>query len=308
MKPSQKSNRFGSFFILIFVLICAIQDVYLGDFFQKENPLIVIVFTFTPAMILFLLTQKASFSEFRKQVKTNAKTIFFLNVTTLASLGGLYLALVYIEPAIVNMISFTLGPIIIAFFWRFLRPQKPIFFQEQIASLGIFLGLLILMIATLQGNSAIKNLSVKTALLGFGFSFLSAGGGIANTLLSKKLSEHHFSPSAIMAVRFQLLVFVGFLCLLSNHKIQTPIVTFLGMMALLSLMTVIIPLFLFQKGLETSEPITVSLLLASTPVFTYIFQLFDPRLHFSFFTTAGILLAFFSSMIGVIIRYQKEHA
>ncbi len=307
MKPASTGHPFtGHLFLLAFVLFTAVQDTYLGNLLQKEQPMVVIAATYGFAMLFFLALEFRSLPKLKQLIRQHGRTLLYFNMTTLCSLGAIFFSLMYIEPAIASMISFSLGPIIGAFGWRWLRPQSPILRSEKVASAGVFLGLLILVVATLRGKSSIAFSTKKAAFLGIAFAVISSLGAVGSTFLSKRLSEHGVGTSTIMSVRFFLLTLVGVFFSLFSGKIHAPLGTFLVMMVLLSIGTVIIPMFLVQKGLERSEPMTVFLILPTTPVFVYLLQMFDPRLHLSWMTLLGIGISLASSVLGIWGRKQMN--
>lgn len=59
---------------------------------------------------------------------------------------------------------------------------------------------------------------------------------------------------------------------------------------------VLIPNYLLQKGIQYTNTFLVMMLLSFIPVLTFVFQLFDTRIHFSLATAAGVLLLFLCGM------------
>jgi drug/metabolite transporter (DMT)-like permease len=67
----------------------------------------------------------------------------------------------------------------------------------------------------------------------------------------------------------------------------------------LSLVLIMLPIFLIQKGIERTEPVAASIILALTPIVTFTFQFLDhDRLKPSALTLLGICICFVFSIFG----------
>ncbi|MEK5040265.1 hypothetical protein [Sporosarcina sp. FSL K6-3457] len=107
-------------------------------------------------------------------------------------------------------------------------------------------------------------------------------GAVLCTIYSKKLSNAGWTSSAILAHRFY------------------------GIIALSFVMTyTILPTFLLQKGIQYCEPFFVMMTICFIPVFTFTFQLFDPRIEWSTLSLIGILMLF---ILGVASIFSESKA
>ncbi len=302
---SSHNNRTGILLTLAFVLIGSAQEVYLGRLFQEEDPIIVMTVTFIITAIFFALVQSLRTEKIIQKTTENLRTVIGLNITTVISWIGFFLALKHIEPAVVSMITFAVSPILAVVFWRVLRPDQGILPLERYAAVGILAGLCILTVGTSLGRSAVGILPDGAGTRGLLWALSSAVGVVGNTVYAKRLSEKGFSSTSVMAIRFPLLIGVGLFLWPGSQLIHLPFALFLVKMIFLATLTLIIPLFLFQLGIERCEPITITLVLSSMPVLTYGLQLFDSRLKPSAVTLVGIIVALVAASVGVVGRSRK---
>lgn len=295
----------GIFFILSFDVIGAIQEVYLGSFFQEENPVIVTACTFGIATIFFIGLQLGNLKKYLFLLKIHYKTILGINFSTTISWLSFFVSLKYIEPAVSSVTAFAIGPIVATLFWKKIRPKEPIIKIEVLASIGIVLGSASLIVATAFGKSAVGNIPPRDAFFGIMLATLSGLGVIGNTFFSKKLSDKGLDAKTIMALRFFLLLITSGLLWPKNEPILIPIQLFAFSMLVLSILTIIIPLFVLQLGIARCESITTSLLLFLLPIFTYLIQLFDSRLIPSIYSLVGVGLCVAFTMVGTLTKLKR---
>jgi drug/metabolite transporter (DMT)-like permease len=306
VKFMAKNSVLGTALILVMVVIGSIQDVYLGSLFQREHPLVVMTVSFGITLAFFLALQIGRSSEFKRGLRDHFRSVTGYNVSTVLSWMGLFYSLEKLEPAVAGTVCFTLGPILTAIFWKQLRPDKPLHNAEKWASVGITAGLLITLFGSQIGKSGIGEISAHDFNTGLLAAAISAIGVVGNTIFSKRLSDAKLPSDAIMALRFPLVLVVGLACLPFTDGIQSPVMTFSVTMTLFALLTIIAPLYILQKGIEHSEPITVSLLLTTIPIVTYFFQFLDSRVQPSAYTLVGAFICVGFSAWGVSDRLRRE--
>ena len=62
---------------------------------------------------------------------------------------------------------------------------------------------------------------------------------------------------------------------------------------------VLLPNYLLQKGIQYTNTFLVMMSLSFIPVFTFVFQLFDTRLQFSFITLIGVSMLFVCGLLSI---------
>lgn len=297
----------GVFFVSSFVVMAAIQEVYLGRRFQTVNPIQVMFFTFLIAAGFFWALQLRGRKSVAETVRMNWMPIVGLNMTTLVSWLGFFLALKWLEPAVESAICFAMTPLATTIAWKWFRPTHPVNSSERLAAFGVLFGVVLLSLTATSGVSSIGDVGYAGSLLGVFLAFAASLGIVGNTYFSKILSEQGLSAPMVMAVRFPLLIVVGGALWLGSTGQSDPLSwTFLIEMVLISFLTIVGPLYLLQLGVERCEPITVSLLFSSSPVVTYFLQLFDERLRPSLWTLGGITVCILFVLIGILSRLKPN--
>lgn len=74
---------------------------------------------------------------------------------------------------------------------------------------------------------------------------------------------------------------------------------------LVTIFGVALPTYLLQKGIQYCEPFFVMMTICFIPVFTFAFQLFDPRIEWSTLSLIGIIMLF---LLGVASIYSESKA
>jgi drug/metabolite transporter (DMT)-like permease len=308
MNAVNKRYESGIIYVLIFVVLGAFQEVYVGSLVQKVNPILVMTVTFGIALVYFNLLAFKNKQHTLALVKNHKALILILNVTTALSWFGFMVSLKYLEPAIVSCICFSVGPILTSLFNPIFNRGSKILKGEVLSAIGMGVGVLALTYSSASGVSGLGLRPSAEVITGIIAATCSAVGIMGNTFFSKKMSVVGFSSSQTMSLRFFLLTLFGAATLILRPIDLAFNISFVFEMLALSVATVILPLYLLQVGIERLEPITVSLLISSMPVVTFFLQLFDHRLSPSLFTLAGVAFCFIASAAGVFVRYHAEHA
>ncbi|MFC7613536.1 EamA family transporter [Actinokineospora soli] len=102
----------GLLWLIPFVVLVAATDVYAGFVVQSVNPITVAAVSFTIAAVLFVGTHtlRSGFAATMRPLRTHRRDVVMLNVMTAATWLTLLYSLVYLEPAVVSVISFAIGP------------------------------------------------------------------------------------------------------------------------------------------------------------------------------------------------------
>jgi drug/metabolite transporter (DMT)-like permease len=284
--------------VLAYVVLGSMQDVYLARLFQTQNPLNVAFFSFVFATVIFRLVNLKS----KTKKRLGAPVEFIkLNLVTAATWLTFFVALKYLEPAVVGAISFAMIPALSTVFTPVMRSKRPVTTKEYISASGVTLGLALLIGATITQNSSKTGMPTNDMLLGIFFAFVAAVGMTLNSFIVKDLTEKKFSALDILKRRFTVLIFVtGAFVFMGETPVFKPDLSLIVQMVFIAIIVVVIPMFLIQKAIERLEPIGIALFISFTPVVTFAFESFDSNLHLSAFTLAGVSICAVSSLYGVI--------
>lgn len=303
LAKSRQRYLLGIGLVMTFVVMSSAKEVFVGNVVQHFNPFFLVASCFAIISAFFTVVQLRSDRTLYRSL--SLRDVVLLNITTTTSWVGFFYALKYMEPAVVSAINTAIGPAATLAASRMLRPSSKVLRIEVLCSLGILVTLSLLVWLTLHGESAVGGGYSLQRLVGVGASITGGLSIVGNTILSKRLSEKGTPTTLVMAVRFYLLVGCALALWLGteqDHKVHPKELWTIAGVAILGIM---IPLFALQKGIEKSEPITVSLLISIAPLFTLIGQAFDKRLAFSVPSFLGILITVGFVAFSIVARHRS---
>ncbi|WP_433927037.1 hypothetical protein AB3662_28975 [Sorangium cellulosum] len=303
-RPSPRVDTAGVVAVGAFSLFSAALDVYAGNVLQRIDPMLLMFLCFTSAWAVFTARELLRRSRFVAIALERPSDVLALNLTTAVTWVGLFYALKYVEPALVNGISVAIGPICTIILGRYLRRQSRVLQIEWCCAAGIFITVLLLSWSSI----ARAPVSGARTLLGLVSGVASGVFAAGSLIYSKRLAERGLSASAIMSVRFLLLIGVTFA--LSSTAIGGALVRLDIMIPALSLsiIGIVFPLYLLQVGIQRLEPVSVALIVTAAPILTFLLQMFDDRIAFSVTSLALIVLITLLVSTSVVARYKMERS
>lgn len=123
-----------------------------------------------------------------------------LNVVAAVTWLSLLYALRYLEPAIVNVVAFAIGPALTVLFGPLLRRGSTVLGAELAVAIGILALIGMLMWASAAGRSSLGELDPRYAAVGLALSVVCGLACTGNVLYSKRLSDGGLSPTSSLAV------------------------------------------------------------------------------------------------------------
>lgn len=295
----------GLLAVFLFSILTASLDVYAGYVLQQIEVSILVFICFTVTASIFFTKEALQRKNVFGVIKRYPRDVLALNLTTTVSWLGLFYALKYLEPAIVSVISIAIGPLCTILLGYFLRRDAKVLRMELLCAGGIFLITIGLSWLSLSGKSGIGSTTPGAIFAGLFAAVLSGSAAAANIVFSKRLSERKVSVSSIMSIRFFLIIAIAFA--LSYFHFQEVIwrVDIIISALVISIIGTVLPLYLLHIGIEKIEPITVSFIVMTAPIFTFLLQGFDQRLETSWPSLIGILLIMTLVYVTSIIRYKR---
>ncbi len=223
-----------------------------------------------------------------------------LNLLTAVIFVTYFLALRHLEPAVAVALGCGVGPVFALLIKIRFRPSlllAPGNAAQGLAAAGVIGG-----IAVLLGSAV--SIGVARSARDWTVGVASAiGCGILMvcfTLLSKRLALRGWKTREVLAHRWYALVAGALLSAPSEGwgRLADPDVW--SALAMISVFGTAVPLYLLQEGIIRTSTINVSLLLATLPAVTVVFQLLDSGLTFSWATAAGVALITLFGWLGVL--------
>lgn len=298
----------GLLFLFLFNFLTAAKGVFLGSFLQTVNPFLVLTLCFGIVTLFFIIYNRVVdgyHATLGAQTRSHWKQIFGLNLSALVGWTGFYFALKLIEPAIVTSITSASGPILTAIYFASLRKEKiPSIqwtFYTTTAAVMVYL-----VIESYLGFSAVRDISISQVAIGTGAALSCGVANVANAVLAKDLNNRGLKARHIIPLRFYLLVIAGALLSPSTAWASLAHSDVLLSILVIAFFGVAIPVILFQKGIEYTNPFTVASVHATIPIFVLAAQLFDQRLVPSRYSIIGAVGITVISMLSLIIKSAPQ--
>lgn len=287
----------------VFIAAC---DVYTGNRLQSLSPLTIAAVSFTMAAVFFLGLDigRNGLARALRPLRTHRGDVVAINMTTALAWLTLLFALKYLEPAVLNVIAFAIGPALTVLLGPMMRKGTTVLAAERAVAIFI-LGLIgLLSWESLSGMSAVSKISTEHAVLGIVLAVACGLACAGNVIYSKRLIDAGLTPLSSSAVRYFLTIILSWATVIATKSggIGASILP----SAIVAVIGLILPTYLGQVGIKYVEPITAALLDTLSPVCAFLLQFFDARLRASGITFAGIAGITCFVAFGVLARHLHE--
>jgi drug/metabolite transporter (DMT)-like permease len=306
LRREQSTYWQGIALVGLFVLLSSAREVYVGHLVQHVDPFLLVCCCFF-VVTAFFVSLHAAFGSggYIESIRTHFRDVLGLNVTTAVCWVAGFYALRFIEPSIENSIVTATGPAITLLAGFSFGSKRKALRAEVLSSAGIVLVIVFMAAISLLNKAGVSHASTTEVLIGILCCLLASVGIVANTIFSKRLSNAGLSTSFVLAVRFYLLITFSVVMIATSHPSFDAVRANLPGIGILATAGITLPLFVLQKGIERSEPLTVSFILVLAPVFIYLFERFDARLYWSGFTLFGITAVMMLVIVSIVARHRS---
>jgi drug/metabolite transporter (DMT)-like permease len=288
----------GASFLLLSALLTSISQVYYANQVQGVHPFLFTGVSFFITALIFNMIALKQRSRLNVSVRASINDLVNLNGSSILAFMGFYYALKFIEPAIVSSFEMGVGPFFAIVVTAMIAKEKIRATREQwMITFGTFLASLLLMMAALFGLSGVKVTNNIDFVYGIVASVLCGFGAVLCTIYSKKLSNAGWTSSSILAHRFYGIIVISFF--MTYDILPAYLMANIDWIILVTIFGVAIPTFLLQKGIQHCEPFFVMMSICFIPVFSFVFQLFDPRIEWSTPVLIGVLMLFILGIASV---------
>lgn len=241
----------GNVAMMLYAIITALSSILIHQTTQVVTPLLSAFTTFLFCLLIYTFFSLGTFKKII-YIKSNIFSITMLNVTTAICWIFTFLSLKYIPPELYLFVYLCAMPIFSTVLFR----------TKIIKSLLLFSGLIILFYT--YHNNAL--------FLGVLLAFIGGSSGTVYSIYSKRVTNV-FSTNEILSLRFYLVVIATFtLCIVSGtwESLSTAVYS---QLALLSLISVVVPLTLFQIGLKNLNIMKALSYMPLAPLLCYFINL-----------------------------------
>lgn len=291
----------GEVFVFSSSVLLALSTVFAHYLTKGINPLVIVLYTFSIAFILFNLIELRNKS-FLLLVKANWRWVIFVNITTALDWLLIFIALKYISAALINCFVFGLAPVVTLLLTLKTYSSKKLFLKDLITCILISLLLISLSIVYYQNNSS-SSFSNTDIFLGIFLSCISGIATGATVYGCKVLHSLRFSTNLVMRSRFLIIIIMALVILTFNHVSLYLPTSSVTNIILLSFLFVVFPTFLLQKGIEHTLPVVTTIITSLVPVLTYLFQFFEPGFIFRW---KELFIIVILSSIVILATFLKQ--
>ncbi|WP_090319845.1 hypothetical protein [Duganella sp. CF517] len=227
------------------------------------------------------------------------REIAALNVTTGLSWTLMYVAYANLEPAVAATLMCSVGPFVaIAFENGSSTRRTP---ARWALAAGFVAGGAVLFYGSLSGRSAVVGFEQSRILLGAAAALGCGYFMTVSTVYLKRLSVRGFRTDQVMAHRFYMLLAVTGGYALSQGTLMETVLAHGALIVGLSVVGVVIPMVLLQRGITLGTPFLTMVVMAGAPLVSVVLQLFDGRLAVSPISLIGVAMTFAVSVAAIRI-------
>ncbi len=293
--PSHRKGEIAGFLLsLAFAASTAVRDVYFGGLLQRVNPLLVALTAFALCSLAFLPVALANDRSGLAALVRRPAPLFWINATTGVAWLSFFFALRTIEPALVQILFYGIGPLSVPWLDGFVpgSARATVSGTERRLQLGLLASLMTAAGVVLTGRSGLGAQPALAAAIGIA---LAIGGGVSisiSTLLCRGLNDTGLRPATLLALRFPgAIVLAAAFALASPTPVLSgvPPSVFAGVAAA-SFVLIVLPNYVNQIGVALASPVTIRAVLAVGPVLVFALQVTDGRLSSSAWTLAASAL------------------
>jgi len=273
---------------LAFVALAAVRDVYFGGLLQHVHPLVVATTAFGLSTVAFgawaTIYDRASIAMLLRR----PATLVAINVTTAAAWLSFFFALRAIEPALVQLLFFGVGPLAVRALDRWLGGASPLTITERRLQVGL-LGTLGCAAAVIFAGAS--GAGPQPLIVGLSGVALTLGGGASiaiSAVLCRRVNDAGAKPAAVLALRFPgatLAAAALALSLPAGRAAFDPHV--MASVAPAAVALIVLPNYVNQIGTALASPVTTRAVLALGPVAVFALQAIEARLSPSPWTLAA---------------------
>jgi drug/metabolite transporter (DMT)-like permease len=308
---TRTDNREATGFLLsaAFVVLAAARDVYLAGLLQQVHPLVVAMTGFSLGTLSFLAVALVRDRAGLTVLRRHWRRLGWVNVTSALAWISFFFALRTIEPALVQILFFGIGPLSVRSIDGHVTgtPAAPPGPHERRLQLGLALSLGIAAVVVLSGLSGLGPQPLGRAAPGIA---LALGGGTSiaiSTLLCRTLNDAGVGPTTLLALRFPgtVVLALALAALSPGEVFESVSPRVLAGVGLASFLLIVLPNYVNQIGVSLASPVTVRAVLAVGPVLVFALQLVEGRLSPSPATLAACGLY---AGLALAVATARRHA
>ena len=296
-----KTAALGILFTILFVILEAAQFVYFGGLFQGFNHFYFGFLVFGVISLGCIAWVAVTDLVQLKNLLAAPGALLGINVAAVITFTAYLTSVKLVEPAITYTVSSGTMPITAYVLYRlgFAEGEGMRNGFERWGNGVILVSIIFLILITVLGLSGFVRGGVLQGFLGV---FLAVVDGIFFTLImvySKRLYGIGAGTIAVLGIRLPLYVLVSGMAAAATWGSGTDFsLNQTAVYVLIGLVLTLPPLYLVQKAVTMISTLTLSSFTALGPLFVFVMQLVEGRVHYRHVTLAGLLIYIFGALIA----------
>ncbi|WP_100399030.1 DMT family transporter [Bacillus sp. FJAT-44742] len=295
----------GTLFLIGSAVLTSINQVFYANQVQTISPFTFTFISFLITAVFFIVISKKKGGKVKKLDSQCKKNFIYLNLSTALAFMSFFYALKYVEPAIVSAIEMGVGPMFALVLAKAATPKVKTLRLDSTVAWGTLAGSLLLVWATFTGRSGLNFVPSSEFIFGVAASLLCGFGAVLAADYSKKLSVKGWGSSYILAHRFYFIIVASLVLSILEGDLGAHLSNHLLWIIIVSVLGVLLPLYMLQVGIKHCDTFFVMVSIAFVPIFTFVFQLLDPRIAWSNTTLIGILILTFFALLSVFLKNKR---
>lgn len=292
---NKKEHFIGVFCTLMYILIASIQSVMLNTWLLNVNVFLIVALSFFVVTMVFAIISFFKHKHVYNSLFSKPYLLIALNLLSVFNWLFYFIAVKYLEPSVAVTLTQGIGPVSMTIY--LLIKNQPVSLVTRYCHFVIFIGAISLSLYTVIYS--VHNVYSRPELvLGIIIAIMCSISITATVLISKQFSIKEIPASVLLSVRFPLLIIICSIVLPFQNNIVINRNT-LMIILYVSLIGVSTSLYFLQKGIELATPLTVSTVLALSPMTVFSIQLINNHMQFNSFIFIIIALITIVSMVSI---------
>ena len=284
---------------LLYAMVTALSMSFIHESDQHTPIMVSASWVFLVAILWFSMVNYRRLARLYGSVWNYRQDWLHINVATVINWLATFWALNYISPLLFIMLMMSLLPSATYMINLVITKSKPNMQQ------CMYMVSLLLLCFVFTAVSGVMKSSHHDLVWGIAITIIATVAGSYYLVRSSVLQQKaKMTAVDILTLRF-IMITVVTVTLADKHQLVRAVFDpGLGHMLLLSLVTVILPLYCLQQALRLVGPVNTSFIIPFTPIFSLFIQ--ATFFHESFSLMEGLLVMFISMMLVLGVVSQKR--
>ncbi len=302
-----RTHLVGVFLLIAFTITQGMRDVYLSSTLRAFGFFDTVFIAFAMATVFFMALLRLTRPDDFARIRAQWGLMLAVNLATAGAWLCYFGALKLVEPSVVNTVFSGVSPMAVlglAMLGIFAADRARAMAVERLIHIGIVAALVFLGWVVLSGRSGYPDVSVISGLGGMLLAGVSGVIITAETIFAKRMNEAGVSATGVLAFRFILIALIGGVAAFGFGETSLPSIPpgEIALMAGILLAVMVAPLFLVQRGLAMTSPLTTGVVTAFAPSVIFAFQAVEGRIPHSGWVLAATLVYAALSVLAVAAR------